>query len=86
MPKKQKKKCDVLVIDNASTDGTAELLELKAPTVFYYNTGANLDGAGGFEVGVKLAVEKGMNMCGSWMTIRCLMRAHCMNCSRLMKS
>ena len=50
MPKKQKKKCDVLVIDNASTDGTAELLELKAPTVFYYNTGANLDGAGGFEV------------------------------------
>lgn len=57
--KNQKKKCDVLVIDNASTDGTAELPELKAPTVFYYNTGANLGGAGGFEVGVKLAVEKG---------------------------
>lgn len=57
--KNQQEKCDVIVIDNASTDGTAELKELKDPSVIYYNTGANLGGAGGFEAGVKLAVKKG---------------------------
>lgn len=55
----QRKGCDVLVIDNASTDGTSDLVELRNPSVIYYNTGSNLGGAGGFEVGVKIAVEKG---------------------------
>ena len=43
-------KCDVLIVNNASTDGTEEMIrnEFKIPEVLYYNTGANLGGAGGF--------------------------------------
>lgn len=53
--------CDVIVIDNASTDGTQEmvLLRYNIPNVFYINTGANLGGAGGFQYGVKKAVLLG---------------------------
>lgn len=52
---------DIYVVDNASNDGTAEMVyELyNVPVVFYYNTGSNLGGAGGFEYGVKKAVEAG---------------------------
>ena len=40
---------ELWVIDNASTDGTAELVaQLNLPTMHYYNTGKNLGGAGGF--------------------------------------
>ena len=50
---------DVLVVDNASTDGTYEYIEpiLKNKRVIYENTGANLGGAGGFNYGMKLAVK-----------------------------
>jgi len=53
--------CDVLVIDNCSTDGTAEMVKEKfdQSAVIYANTGSNLGGAGGFEVGIELAVELG---------------------------
>ena len=53
--------CDVFVIDNASTDGTKEMIrnQFNVPQVIYENTGANLGGAGGFEYGVKKAVEAG---------------------------
>lgn len=45
---------DVLVIDNASTDGTEELVRsIDDPRVIYQNTGANLGGAGGFQFGIK---------------------------------
>lgn len=60
---------DILVIDNASTDGTAEALkpllfatEDTASTtrpIHYYNTGSNLGGAGGFNYGMRKAVEEG---------------------------
>ena len=52
---------DVLVIDNASTDGTEEALaELIADgSITYVNTGANLGGAGGFNYGMREAVERG---------------------------
>lgn len=60
---------DILVIDNASTDGTAEVLkpllsatEDAASTtrpIHYYNTGSNLGGAGGFNYGMRKAVEEG---------------------------
>lgn len=50
---------DVLVIDNASTDGTKELFNNKEESVRYYNTGSNLGGAGGFNIGIKKAVELG---------------------------
>ena len=51
--------CDILVIDNASTDGTKEYIkkELQNKRVKYYNTGSNLGGAGGFNYGMKKAVE-----------------------------
>lgn len=50
---------DILVIDNASTDGTKELFNNKEDSVKYFNTGSNLGGAGGFSFGIKKAVELG---------------------------
>lgn len=51
---------DVLIVDNASTDGTKDFIEqhLKANDI-YVNTGANLGGSGGFYYGMKYAYEKG---------------------------
>lgn len=53
--------CDVLIVDNASTDGTREYIDelLKDTRVHYENTGANLGGAGGFNYGMKKAYELG---------------------------
>lgn len=54
---------DVIVIDNASTDGTKESIEkyVNNGEVKYYNTGSNLGGAGGFNYGIKQATEMGYN-------------------------
>lgn len=59
------KNLDILIIDNASTDGTQEYINdlLKDNRVKYFNTGDNLGGAGGFSYGVKLATEKGYSYC-----------------------
>ncbi len=53
--------CDVLIVNNASTDGTEAMIRdfYTVSQVHYYNTGENLGGAGGFEFGVKEAVAKG---------------------------
>lgn len=53
--------CDVLVIDNASTDGTKEYIAsyINDGKLMYHNTGKNLGGAGGFKVGMELAVNRG---------------------------
>lgn len=59
---------EVLVIDNASTDGTAEavaaLVADQGATVpvSYCSTGANLGGAGGFSFGMREAVERGCDL------------------------
>ena len=54
---------DVLIVDNASTDGTAEALApLLSDTVRYVNTGENLGGAGGFQFGVRQAVSDGYDL------------------------
>ena len=53
--------CDVLIIDNASTDNTKEYIEdlVDSVRVHYHCTAKNLGGAGGFRVGMELAVLKG---------------------------
>ena len=48
------------MIDNASTDGTAEAVAAMAlPNLVYRNTGKNLGGAGGFAYGVREAALAG---------------------------
>lgn len=50
--------CDILIVDNASTDGTDKWLASQ-PDLCYRNTGSNLGGAGGFNYGMRWAVEAG---------------------------
>ena len=51
---------DVLIVDNASTDGTKEYIRtLEQENIKYYNTGKNIGGAGGFNFGIKKAAEQG---------------------------
>ena len=54
-------RADILVIDNHSTDGTAEALAPLATSgvIRYADTGSNLGGAGGFQYGMRAAVEAG---------------------------
>jgi GT2 family glycosyltransferase len=49
----------ILVVDNASTDGTAEMLERKHPAVQVLRLEVNEGGAGGFHEGIKHAYEDG---------------------------
>ena len=52
--------CDILVVDNASEDGTQEYLSQRyMDQIQYFNTGVNLGGAGGFHIGMRKAVEYG---------------------------
>lgn len=57
--------CDILVIDNHSTDGTGEYVRglseaaFPASRLLYYNTGENLGGAGGFAYGLEKAYALG---------------------------
>lgn len=54
-----------LIIDNASTDGTKEAIAefIDNTEVFYFNTGENLGGAGGFNFGIKQAVNMNFDYC-----------------------
>ena len=52
--------CDVLIVDNASTDGTGEVIRsMEDPRIRYHSTGENLGGAGGFNAGMKVAFSQG---------------------------
>ena len=57
------KDCAVIIVDNASDDGTYEEVNnlIDNKKVLYFNTGDNLGGAGGFNYGVKKAIELGSN-------------------------
>ena len=52
---------DIWIIDNASTDGTEASLAplVERGEVIYRNTGSNLGGAGGFNHGIRAAVQAG---------------------------
>ena len=55
--KRQKSLCDILVIDNASTDGTKEWLDKQELICLHMET--NTGGAGGFNAGMREAVIRG---------------------------
>lgn len=59
--KQEKVDVDIIIIDNASTDGTKDFIEeyIISGQVLYVNTGLNLGGAGGFNYGIRFAYEKG---------------------------
>ena len=50
---------DIIVVDNASSDGTNSMIQndFSDPRIKYFNTGENLGGAGGFQYGVRKAME-----------------------------
>ncbi|MBB3995903.1 GT2 family glycosyltransferase [Sulfitobacter undariae] len=49
----------IIVIDNASTDGTRDWLATQTdPALFVHRCAVNGGGAGGFEAGMRLAVER----------------------------
>lgn len=49
---------DIIIIDNASTDGTGKMVKaINDKRIKYYNTKKNLGGAGGFSIGMKMAIE-----------------------------
>lgn len=50
----------ILIVDNASTDGTEEVVKrFTEPQISYVNTGANLGGAGGFQFGIREGMKLG---------------------------
>lgn len=56
----QTNKCDIIIVNNASTDGTEELIQsIKSDKIIYHNTGANLGGAGGFAYGILIGEKLG---------------------------
>ncbi|MEW2355398.1 glycosyltransferase [Spirillospora sp. NPDC029432] len=52
----------VLVVDNASTDGTADLVRERFRDVELYESARNTGGAGGFAAGTRLALERGADL------------------------
>ncbi len=50
---------EIIVVDNASTDGTDHMISAEFPQITYVRLPENIGGAGGFHEGMKLAYEKG---------------------------
>ena len=67
---------DILVIDNASTDGTGEALAplIDSGAIRYENTGRNLGARAAFSLACAGRWSWGMTTCGSWTTTPCQSR------------
>lgn len=52
---------EIIVVDNASTDGTQELLRNQFPSIRTLRLPENIGGAGGFAAGMKWAYEAGFD-------------------------
>ena len=52
-------RADVLIVDNASTDGTPEAVRTRFPEVTVVEAGANLGFAAGNNVGLRYALDHG---------------------------
>ena len=50
---------DIVIVDNASTDGSAEVIKRKFPEVILIQNEENLGGTGGFNTGMRYALKKG---------------------------
>ena len=62
---KQTVPCDILLVNNNSTDTTEEWatsISEENNIIKYRNTGANIGGAGGFNFGMRWAVEEGYEL------------------------
>ncbi len=53
---------DLLVVDNASVDGSREAISERYPAVEVVNTGGNLGGSGAFRAGLRCAVDGGYDL------------------------
>ncbi|WP_285319960.1 glycosyltransferase family 2 protein [Pseudarthrobacter sp. lyk4-40-TYG-27] len=53
---------EIIVIENGSTDGSAEYVRAHHPGITLFETGSNLGGAGGFAWGIELALQHGHSL------------------------
>lgn len=60
-------KLGIIVVDNNSTDGTAEAVESLYPSVELIRNRENLGGSGGFNTGMKWALKKGRDCEYLWL-------------------